>query len=419
MSKVARILKWIVWGLLVLFILGMIAWTIANAVANVRFDDAVRELEQAGYPIDVPAIVPPDLPPAENAAPYYASAFALAARPQSNEVSILLRSTEARGVAALTAEEKVRLREWLAGNAEAVDMLVRARKRPGCRYPRDYRLGLALPLPELQWIASLAFELSLRAQLEVEDGKVEDARATVRDIFKLSDSVRDEPLLVSQMVRGTAASFAFQAIDRCVKAGSRPEELREWIRLLPSAGWYSGSISKCLRGELAMATDLLSRSTDDYEKQLELMRGAPNPLLVWLAQPVVRSDGTTYLRLLSRLIDAGGKPFPEARRECDAVMAEMHEMKGWLHPVTRCLLPSVPSCLEWEATVNARRVVLRAGLEAELKRADSGKYPDAVDGVDPFTGDPLGYDRTAGKITSVGRRTRPQPIEWTLREAGK
>ena len=106
MSRVIRVLKWIVWAFLVLFIVSVVVWTILNGVANVRFDAVVRELEQAGYPIDLPAIVPPDLPASENGAPYYTAAFALAARAQPSDLGALFRTAETGGIAALKPEDR-------------------------------------------------------------------------------------------------------------------------------------------------------------------------------------------------------------------------------------------------------------------------------------------------------------------------
>ena len=153
-------LKWGAWGLLVLVLLAIVAWTIANVAGEAKFRAAADALRAAGYATTAVELAPKPVPPAENAAPFYAAAFALAVPPTDDALAA------PGGWGALDAERKASVRACVDANADAFEMLEKARKRPRCAFERDYAKGLAMPLPEASKVLELSRLLRLRAVVQ-------------------------------------------------------------------------------------------------------------------------------------------------------------------------------------------------------------------------------------------------------------
>jgi hypothetical protein len=172
-----------------------------------------------------------------------------------------------------------------------------------------------------------------------------------------------------------------------------------------------GSLERAYRGEIAMAAALLDSPSSEAWAQL-----AGSNIMAkfgWnLLRPLVRYDGADYLFDMRRMALAGRKSYLEA----SADVGGLNPASTW-SPVRRLLLPAWTTCLKRQATLEARLIVVRAGLEAERVRKASGGYPKSVAGTDPFSGKPLIYDLEKGRIASVRptQDDQDRPTEWRLR----
>ena len=65
--------------------------------------------------------------------------------------------------------------------------------------------------------------------------------------------------------------------------------------------------------------------------------------------------------------------------------------------------------------------VYRAGLGFEIQRAETGKYPEILEAMDPITGNTLIYESEEGMIRSAGLEVwweddfEAESIHWNLR----
>lgn len=89
-----------------------------------------------------------------------------------------------------------------------------AAQRPLGRFPVHYEGGPSwgILLPHLAQVKKLAMVLQLRATARLADGQAASAHADTLLAMRLAELTRDEPFLISQLVRGAAWTLALQPV---------------------------------------------------------------------------------------------------------------------------------------------------------------------------------------------------------------
>src|SRR3974390_712669 len=95
-----------------------------------------------------------------------------------------------------------------------IDELHLTAQLPDSRFPISYDMQppAAILLPHLAGLKHAAQVSQLRALAELQNGQSEKALADVKLILRLSDSIRNEPFLISHLVRIAIMNFALQPV---------------------------------------------------------------------------------------------------------------------------------------------------------------------------------------------------------------
>jgi len=218
-----------------------------------------REAEARGVNLDFAAVIPPPIPDDQNAAinPIVQAWFP---KPGTNDPNwpTLLSAAESRVASRKNTPERrtterftdlVALKEALADEQSgtkksghsiaerdrtpqeraeaapavldylkvyrpALDELRAASKRPHVRYPVIYKLDdpFSILLPHLAKVKGIVQELRFQADAELAMGRVDDAFADVMFMLWLTDSTRDEPFLIDQLVRAACLQITMQPL---------------------------------------------------------------------------------------------------------------------------------------------------------------------------------------------------------------
>ena len=132
--------------------------------------------------------------------------------------------------------------------------LAAAAARPRSRFPvdYDYEMPAAILLPHLANLKGLCSATQLRAIARLEVEQSAEAFADLQLGFRLSDSVRDEPILISHLVRIATLGIVLQTVrEGLARHAWNEEQLSAIEKELASVNLFTES-KNAMRGERAL-----------------------------------------------------------------------------------------------------------------------------------------------------------------------
>lgn len=327
------------------------------------------------------AFLPDPVPDAENAALIYTLAFErLEAIPESEEDGELI----ARAGPDLTLDERARLAALLEERKVALALLREAAKRPRCDFKVKYEDGFTAELPHI--VPLIKAGRLLRAEAALGGG---DPAASLR----LAEAVADEPLFISQLVRGAAYGFAADAM-----------EFADTVPRLPAPESLRAGLERSLMMELYAGCKAL---LDGNASELE---GPGGPIQLRSPDdPLAADDLAHYGESLRRLGELAARPYWESREALELLQAERTANAPSWAQLSRLALPALSRAAARQAEAEARLGTSTIAAALRAYRDAQGQYPQSLEALgalplDPFTGRPYLYKRDgAGFVVwSVG-----------------
>ncbi|MDW8310702.1 MAG: hypothetical protein RMK20_15115 [Verrucomicrobiales bacterium] len=248
---------------------GLFAWPF---VAHHRLKNAVeqyvRQLGAQGEPLTVPELVPPLPPTDQNAAPTLLAALAQLPWPNfTNQPPLMYRLTPGRALVAwrqdplpndYTTNLWPGLRADLQRLRPTLDQIPEALSRPALVVDVDYLQGFNMPLPHLSRMKYAGPWLAWRAALDLRDGRTAEALADVRAIARLVALYKDEPLLVSALVRYAVAAVGVVAAWELLQCPQVTEAQLATLQADWEAVDFGDQIEAAIRMERAMIRNTLA-----------------------------------------------------------------------------------------------------------------------------------------------------------------
>ncbi|MGO8930729.1 MAG: hypothetical protein ACLQU3_28050 [Limisphaerales bacterium] len=309
-----------------------------------------------------------------------------------------------------------------------IEELRRAATLPASRFPLNYDSGepFAILLPHLAPAKGGAVVLRLRALAELEAGQSEPALADISLALRLTEKIRSEPFLISQLVRIAMLQITVQPVwDGLAKHRWTDAQLSELDQQLAALDFVA-DYQRGMRAENAcqMASmDFLRHHPDqlprigyfDFRDDTHRLPAVPLQLIPsgWFYQNELRS-WKFILEDLVPIGDAGQQTLsPTLANQADEALRTMRRTP--YNSPCKMLLPGLvysPRKFAWaQAAVN----LARTACALERFRLAHGKYPETLDALapqfiakvphDPIGGQPLHYRPTDdGQFTlySVG-----------------
>jgi hypothetical protein len=413
------------------------------AVENWRGEHAwnayQREREAKGDSFDWKSVTPPPVPDAENFAmmPLFAELFP---KPPQHPKLDALRLPDCAGAAGdwhmgrvenLAAWKKCFTNDDLLAALKVYEPMMREIsealvQRPKCRFPVRYEDHVNALLPHLAQLRSVARVYRLRALAELSARQTDAAFEDVRLCLRLADTIKDEPTLISFLVRAALLDMAVQPIWEGLAAHRWNErQLAAWQAEFANADQLAG-FARAMRGERLFG----------YNAVRWLMQKPSERLVVFNA--VAETDRRPLLgQLLTRAIPTGwwyqnlltlDRFYTETywpaldiqRRRLDppAWLSVEHQFrKKSVSPynvLSRLMLPAISNCAKTAAAAQATVDEVVVACALERCRLAKGALPDKLDALVPeflakvptdvITGEPLRYRRDGERFTlwSVG-----------------
>ena len=309
-----------------------------------------------------------------------------------------------------------------------LDTLEDALERPSTLFPVDWNRGFSAMQPHLSGILEASSLFSLEAAAHLAAGDPGTAAVRLSTALELADRLREEPVLVSTLVRNAGIARGIGVLHEGLALGKWPAA--ELLRLQKTLAELSESRSRAawaaaLRGERALAnqtvTDLLH--SPDTQTTLELMghrlHGKKSSAWavyprVWFILGQVRINQTldTWARNADGIF-TGSPPPATWIRAPDPQPAEGLGRLKWL--ISDLTTPAYSNSItNWiRSLCTGRHAVLATALEQAFQR--DGQFPESLDSLplenmgspalDPMTHEKMRYQRlspTSYRLWSVG-----------------
>lgn len=323
----------------------------------------------------------------------------------------------------LPAVQEADARALLAANAEGVSAVLALADLPHGRHPIRYAAdAVSTLLSHVDRMTQVnAWMLQPLGLLAAHDGDTARALAVIRIQLNLGRSLRDEPILISQLVRTRHRKLAVRALERLLGHVTLSADQLAAVRRELDAELADDPWAVAIRGERGFADHFMNalRRGDakvSTVKPMLLRNYAPTPLerigdrLNDYIVPEVDPAHAFVLGLLTRAVATAELPWHERLAVVEQLNAEWPngpEPARWLSqfdlpkPVMAFLLDQ------------ARLRTALAAVAVEQHRIAHGDWPTSLATLgplpdDPFTGKPFLFKRTADGVVvySVGPNGR-------------
>jgi hypothetical protein len=251
------------------------------------------------------------------------------------------------------------------------------------------------------------------------EGNYGEAVEDIVSGFKLSAVVKDEPILISQLVRIAMGGICWDAAQSALPPEGIPAELAR--RLVEYAGRcdYRESFANSFSGEGLMGLEQFDQVREG--RSAEQSTGTTSTmdnlfLSVYgsvFARPWLNMDEETYAETIGRMGEISRLPYYEALPQMKEIDTQIEELPR-TRVLSQILLPALTRAIEAQARVEAEIDLMQIGISVEQYHASTGNYPATLDAlspslggsvpVDPFTGEAYHYQLSAGSflLYSVG-----------------
>ncbi|MDD4869875.1 MAG: hypothetical protein PHR77_04885 [Kiritimatiellae bacterium] len=391
----------------------VVIYTVVLIVSGIKLSNAYAALKKSGRPMTAEEIIPKQVPDKDNASLLYKSAVLLLKSGGDFWKEVTpdeFPGTNHDAVIKFLADKKV---------VTALDLIKEAADKPACRYDLDYAKGPSMLLPHVSELRSIARLLAVRAKIEAERGDYENAWKTIVIGYKTADALRNEPILISQLVR----AVMFRIIDQVT---------HDLVNVSPPSDIQAEVIINILK---AFTDDEMMNRTMDSERILmgewcfKQPRAELFPLLEWRSVPVVQKVSgsvifckpilqfmhASYLVTINNMTTFMKSPYWEA--DVSDGNKIVGKIPGW-DIFSNMLLPAITAVKEKQATIMARARITQTGLGLLCHKLTHNKFPLTlsecdpkflpIQPVDPFSGKPLIYKQEGNGLIlySIGENMK-------------
>jgi len=415
------------------------------AVENWRgkhaWDTYQRGREAKGDSFDWKSITPPPVPDADNfaAIPLFAELFP---KPPQHPKLDALRLPDCRGASGdwhvgrvenLAAWKKRFTNDDLLAALKVYEPMMREisealQQRPKCRFPIRYEDHISALFPHLGHLRNVARVYRLRALAEFSAGQTDAAFEDVRLSLRLADTIKDEPTLVSFLVRVTILEVTVQPVWEGLAAHRWNDRQLATLQAEFANADQLAAFAHAMRGERLLGYYVVRWLINKPNERLSALEASGvdrNIFQQTFNRLVVNAapDGWWYQNLLTVDRIHTGIYWPAidlAHRRLDPPTWQRMEKRFSMKPhspydiLSKLLLPAVTRCADaaaWSQTTVDEAV---AACALERYRLAKGALPEKLDALVPeflakvpadiITGEPLRYRRDGDRFAlwSVG-----------------
>ena len=404
---------------LIALIAGYLLW---RRHLNREIEGQLAFLKAGGCPITLTELDASQVtvPAEENAALVLTNAFAhLVLKGTNNpDLPVFGRGRLPARADALAGPATAAAEASLAENAEALRLMRLAWRLPQCRFPVDLTNGWGARLPHLPRITQLGRVVELEAITAKEPT---EAIASLTDLLRLEAILKNEPLLISLLVRIRLRGFALEAMERLVSAQPLTDTQLNRLEGLVSPLWQPDELSRGMSGEICTTHEFYEVPGGQIVQYIDHLAGkadwspgtevSPHDRLVGIFMDALPLQSGNYLTALEGHVAfyrATQAALPArltlGKMAVEPYRAESSLLLHWNRPLAHMVLPGLYKALVRDTSSLARLRAATLSLAIERYRnAHDGRLPESLQtlvpdylpeiSADPYTGQPMHFKR--------------------------
>jgi hypothetical protein len=304
----------------------------------------------------------------------------------------------------------------LKAHNPALAELRQASLRPYARIPLNYENGFETAGELMPWLATTkrcAQFLQLRTLAELEDGQSQAALDDINLMFRVSDSVRAQPFLISHLVRIAIATINLQSIyEGLMKHRWSEAQLTELEQQLARQDFLT-DFEFTMRGEKNTAVETFEKQRISRESKQMVEIGGTNKIETtsyrFMPSAYFYRNELTFAQMHERFIVPLADLTNRIVAPASLLRAEMAVQSEFKHysPYTihaRMLHPAIAKAVEKFARIQMHIDLARVACALERFHLVQGNYPETLHKLAPgfiekiphdlINGEPLHYRKT-------------------------
>jgi len=281
------------------------------------------------------------------------------------------------------------LQAFVEGNRAALRVVDEARRRRLSNWEVDY--PAVNYSPGLAEVRRLSNVLYLDARMALDGGRPDEAARALATGLALSSSFRQEPSLITQLIRIAVALQQFEGVQRLLTESEPSESALEMLSIALAENRTPAPMHIGLIGELKTFHPSVGRSVDG-EGGLWPGQGS------WFSRPLYRVAHAQYLEGLGRLLDIelGPRPRPEPS-------AEQPQRWSLIPGGVASGVAGLERAVETGDWHNSALTMTELAVALRRYRLTHGEYPDALASVVPTFIATVPTDALTGKMPTYAR----------------
>jgi len=270
----------------------------------------------------------------------------------------------------------------------------------------DHEPSWNILLPHLSRLKRICQLTAMRSVAELELGQSAEAFEELKLGFRLSDSIRDEPILISHLVRIAVLQFDLQTVrEGLIRHAWSDAQLAELEKYLASLNLLA-QYKLAMRGERAFSTsglDWLRRGKFTRSEDIFGEYGPGYPVWLmpsgWFYQNMLTISQMFQEFTLPMVDEKAHRVFPDLATKSDAVMDKMRTRPYTIF--AKMLMPALSRAAQRSAQMQTFVDAARVACALERYRLANGKLPETLDALTPrfiesiptdvIDGEPLRY----------------------------
>jgi hypothetical protein len=389
---------------------------IINLKASHDVNKAIAEATANGIKLKFQEMIPPPVPNNKNAALLYKQAFNLEKKLNVRYLQEwkYMPYDSLIPLKKITAKQKKTILKVMKDPefVQFYNLIKDAEKLPYCRFDIYYKnILLSSPFNHLTEMREIARLIAARTYLLTWEDNYRQAFESVKEGLLLGNSLSNEPILISQMVRVAIDEIGIESAKRFINNPHVSLSINDYKNLMSIINKKNTFfLGNALNGEIVFFGKYILNFKSQLDRSYSLLKSHPfksylyiigTKIFLKLTRPIFKEDYVFYLRTMSKLIVYSNKPYFLIKNNIDNLSKHINHLKNnkiqsIKYIFTIMTFPAYKETFNLQAVYTADCDILKIILGLRIYKQKFGYYPDNLNllspgiitklPVDPFTG---------------------------------